>query len=315
VRKVRCYTRTLKTRVMSPIFRACVSLLLTAAALAAGPRTVHPIRVDSTLVLIPVSVTDPANQPVIGLASDQFQLFEGKTEQKGLRLFRDDAPLSVGIVFDASGSMTSKVVEARRAVAEFLKSANPEDEFFLVTFSGEAELTVPFTSDADEIRDRLGSAGTHGKTALLDAVYLALHNMARASNPRRALLVISDGDDNQSRYQESDLRAVLQESDVWVYTIGVFPAISHPIPEAAGDGSKLLTVLAEATGGRHFAIHRANQLPEAAATIALALRNRYVLAYRPALVADGKYHRVVVRLVERRGRHLTWRSGYYAPGR
>jgi Ca-activated chloride channel family protein len=272
------------------------------------------IRVHSNLVLIPVSVTDPKNQPVMGLASDNFRVFEGKVEQKVLRLSSDDAPLSVGIVFDTSGSMAGKLPKAREAVAEFLKGANPGDEFFLVNFNSTAELALPFTSNADEIQTRLTFANSKGRTALLDAIYLALHYMKRARNPRQALLVISDGGDNDSRYNERETRKMVQETDVWIYAIGIYPRGLQAFPEEERGGPKLLTDIAEESGGRHFAVHNPSELPEAAAKIGLELRNQYILAYSPAqMEADGKYRRVQVKMVEQRDLHLSWRPGYYAP--
>jgi Ca-activated chloride channel homolog len=272
------------------------------------------IRVHSNLVLIPVSVTDPKNHPVMGLASDNFRAFEGKAEQKVLQLSSDDAPLSVGIVFDTSGSMAGKLAKAREAVAEFLKSANSGDEFFLVNFNNTAKLVVPFTTNADEIQTRLTSANSKGKTALLDAVYLSLHYLKRAKNPRKALLVISDGGDNDSRYSESETRKMVKETDVWIYAIGIYPRGLQAFPEEERGGPKLLTDIAEESGGRHFAVHNTSELPEAAAKIGLELRNQYILAYSPTQIeADGRYRRVQVKMVEQRDLHLSWRPGYYAP--
>ncbi len=153
------------------------------------------------------------------------------------------------------------------------------------------------------------------KTALLDAVYLALHYMKSARNPRRALLVISDGgDEADSRYSERETRSMLQESDVAVYAIGIYARGMQMLPEEERGGPKLLTDLAEESGGHHVAVHNANELPEAAARIGLELRNQYILAYSPANPsADGKYRRVQVKLTEKRDLHLSWRPGYYAP--
>src|SRR5450432_898946 len=269
-------------------------------------------RVDSNLVLIPLSVTDRQNHPVVGLASDKFRVFEGKAEQKVMRLSSDDAPLSVGIVFDASGSMAGKLPKAREAVAEFLRNANPADEFFLVNFSGTAELAVPFTTDTDEIQARLRYADSKGRTALLDAIYLALHHMKSARNQRRALLVISDGGDNDSRYSQAETRKMVQETDVWIYAIGIYAGGFQASPEEERGGPKLLTDIAEQSGGRHFAVHNTNELPETAAKIGLELRDQYLLAYSPANTeADGKYRRVQVKLVPQRDLHLSWRPGYY----
>jgi VWFA-related protein len=251
---------------------------------------------------------------VVGLDAKSFRLFEGKAEQKVLHVSSDDAPVSAGIVFDSSGSMASKLPKAREAVAEFLKSANPADEFFLVNFSTKPELAVPFTTSAAEIRNRLMFADSKGKTALLDAVYLALHQMKDARNPRKALLIISDGGDNDSRYTEAEVRSLVRETGVWIYAIGIYAGAAPILPEEERGGPKLLAALAEETGGRHFAIHNAKDLPGAAAAIALELRNQYVLGYRPANSEhDGKYRKVQVKLVESGGLLLSWRPGYYAP--
>jgi VWFA-related protein len=277
---------------------------------AAGGR----LRVDSNLVLIPVSVTDPKNRLVTGLVPDQFRVFEGKAEQKVLHCSSNDAPLSVGIVFDSSGSMAGKLVKAREAVAQFLQTANPDDEFFLVNFSSKAELVVPFTTSTDDIQHRLMSAQSQGRTALLDAVYLALHYLKNAKNPRRALLVISDGGDNDSRYTEAEIKNEVRESDAWIYAIGIYDGHLQTFPEEDRGGPKLLTDLAEESGGRHLAVHSASELPEAAEKVGMELRNQYILAYSPANAErDGKYHRVQVKMADRSDLHLTWKHGYYAP--
>jgi VWFA-related protein len=304
----------------APVLLGAAALIGVLAAQAADegrPRSSGPdIRVDSLLVLIPVSVTGPGNRPVTGLASHQFRVFEGKTEQKVVCLSTDDAPVSVGIVFDASGSMTGKLPKAREAVRVFLQSANPDDEFSLVTFSSTAEVAVPFTSNAGDISARLLFADSGGKTALLDAISLALRYMKNARNARRALLVISDGGDNDSRYSGREMRTLLQEADVAVYAIGIYARGVPALPEEESSGPKLLADLAEQSGGRHFAVNSANELPGVAAKIGLELRSRYVLAYSPeGGAADGKYRRVQVKLVEPRDLHLSWRPGYYARGR
>ncbi len=272
------------------------------------------IRVDSNLVLIPVSVTDSRNQPVMGLTPDSFRVFEGKAEQKVLRLSSDDMPLSVGIVFDTSHSMADKVGHAREAVAEFLKLANPDDEFFLVTFNSTTEVSVPFTSSRDEIRSGLSSVECKGQTALLDSIYLALSYMNRARNPRKALLIVSDGGDNHSRYTETEIRRITRETGAWIYALGIYTRGRRILPEDERGGQELLTTLAAETGGRHLEIHQPGEMLSAAARISLELRNQYVLYYSPTNAqADGKYRRVHVKLVQGQAMNLSWRSGYYAP--
>lgn len=276
------------------------------------------IRVDSTLVLIPVTVTDPLNRLVTGLDREHFRVFEDKKEQSVVQFSSEDTPLSLGIVFDSSGSMGSKLLKSRQAVAQFFRTANPEDEAFLVTFNERAELTVPFTHDLGEIQSQLTFAQSKGKTALLDAIYLALHHMKNAKNPRKAILVISDGGDNNSRYTEKEIKNLVREADVQIYAIGIYEPMGSRMrtaEELAGPG--LLTDVAEQTGGRQFAVENLNELPDIAAKIGIELRNQYIIGYSPANQdRDGKYRRVKVTLVQPRGLpplRAHWRMGYYAP--
>jgi len=276
------------------------------------------IRVDTNIVLIPVAVTDPYSRFVTGLEKENFKLYEEKVEQEILQFSSEDAPLSVGIVFDTSGSMGAKLQKSRQAVAQFLKTANPEDEFFLVQFNDRPELTVPFTPDTEEIQNRLTFIQSKGRTALFDGVYLAMHEMTKARNGRRAILIISDGGDNSSRYTESEVRNKVRETDVQIYAIGIFEpsgARGRTPEELSGPG--LLAEVTEQTGGRHFAVDNLAELPDVAAKIGLELRNQYVLAYTPKNAArDGKYRRVQVKLVKTTGLpplKAMFRTGYYAP--
>lgn len=276
------------------------------------------IRVDTTLVLIPCSVSDPLNRFVTGLDKENFKVYEEKIEQEVSQFSSEDAPLSVGLVFDTSGSMGAKLQKSRQAVTQFLKTANPEDEFFLVQFNDRPELTVPFTPDSEELQNRLTFVQSKGRTALLDGIYMAMNQMKKARNPRKAILLISDGGDNSSRYTESEVRNAVREADVQIYAIGIFEPISgrgRTPEELAGPG--LLTELTEQTGGRHFAVDNLAELPDVAAKIGLELRNQYVLGYVPKNTArDGKYRRVQVKLVKTNGLpplRAMYRTGYYAP--
>jgi Ca-activated chloride channel family protein len=276
------------------------------------------IRVDTTLVLIPVAVTDPMSRFVTGLDKENFKLFEDKVEQSITQFSSEDAPLSVGIVFDTSGSMGSKLLKSRQAVTQFMKTANPEDEFFLVTFNDRPELVVPMTPDTEEIQNRLTFMTGKGRTALLDGVYMAMNHMKKAKNPRKAILIISDGGDNSSRYTESEVRNAVRESDVQIYAIGIYEPVASRgrTPEEMG-GPNLLRELAEQTGGKDFGVDNLAELPDVAAKIGLELRNQYVLGYTPKnLVKDGKYRRVQVKLVKTVGLpplKPAFRTGYYAP--
>ncbi|MBZ5582630.1 MAG: VWA domain-containing protein [Acidobacteriia bacterium] len=285
---------------------------------AEAQRARPDIRIDATLVLIPVTVTDPMNRFVTGLEKENFKLFEDKTEQAITQFSSEDAPVSVGVIFDCSGSMGSKLEKSRLAVAQFFKTANPEDESFLVQFNDGAQLVQPFTSNLEEIQNRLTFTQSKGRTALLDAVYLGLHEMKKGRNPRKALLIISDGGDNNSRYTESEIKNLVKEADVQIYAIGIYePVGSRGRTAEELEGPGLLTEIAEQTGGRQYAVENLNELPDIAAKIGVELRNQYILGFSPVNRArDGKYRRVQVKLTPPRGLpplRAYWRMGYYAP--
>lgn len=276
------------------------------------------IRVDTTLVLIPVTVTDPLNRPVTGLEKEHFRIVEDKVEQEITQFAADDAPLAVGLVFDISGSMGEKLRKSRQAAAQFFKSANPEDEFFLVEFNDQPRLSVGLTSNVEEIQNRLTFSQSKGRTALLDAIYMALHEMRKSKKPRKALLIISDGGDNSSRYTETEIRTLVRESDCLIYAIGVYESMggrSRTAEEMGGPG--LLSHIAEQSGGKHIPVDNVSELPDVAAKIGIELRNRYILGFTPKnALRDGKYHRVQVRIVQPRGLpplRASYRMGYYAP--
>jgi Ca-activated chloride channel family protein len=276
------------------------------------------IRVDKTLVLVNVTVTDPLNRFVTGLEKEHFKVFEDKVEQVITQFSSEDAPISIGLVFDTSGSMGPKLQKSRQAAAEFFKTANPQDEFFLVQFNDRPELTVPFTTDTDKIQSTLTFTQSRGRTALLDSVYLAMHEMKKAHNPRKALLIISDGGDNSSRYTETEIKNAVREADVQIFAIGIFEAMGARgrTPEEAS-GPSLLNELAEQTGGREYAVENIAELPDIAAKIGIELRNEYMLGYSPKnRERDGKYRRVQVKLNQPRGLpplKAYFRLGYYAP--
>jgi Ca-activated chloride channel homolog len=281
------------------------------------PKATATFRLDSNLVLVPVAVSDPRNRPVTGLEKEHFKLLDDKIEQIITHFAMDDEPVAVGLVFDISGSMGPKLRMSRYAASEFFKTSNIEDEFFLVTFSDQVKMMVPLTRDVQEIQNQLTFAQSKGRTALLDAIMLSMHEMKKTKKNRKALLVISDGGDNSSRYTESEVRAAVRENDVLIYAIGVFEGgggRGRTAEEAAGPG--LLNEIAEQTGGRHFPAD-ASELPDIAAKIGVELRNRYVLGYTPKdPQRDGRYHKVDIKIVAPRGfPKLTphWRTGYFAP--
>jgi len=302
-----------RARTIRRVLTACT---LTFAALAqSGPS----FRADSTLVLVPVSVTDPGNRYVLGLGREHFHLLEDGVEQTITHFSSEDAPLSVGFVIDASGSMGAKLSISRRAVGQFLKSMNPSDEAFLVEFSDRAEITLPFTHDMDRIERRVGTLTTGGLTAMLDAIHIAFDEMNKAANPRKALLIISDGGDNHSLYSSSQIEQLVREAGVQIFAVGVFEpfATLGLLTQAERDGPKLLSELAEQTGGRALAAVTDNEVPAIAARIGVELRNQYLLAYTPAnRTKDGKYRRVEIKLEQPEtlpALKARWRLGYYAP--
>jgi Ca-activated chloride channel family protein len=282
------------------------------------PKADTAFRADTTLVLVPVSVTDPSNRYVLGLEKQDFHLFEDDVAQTITHFSSEDAPLSIGLLVDTSGSMGAKLDTSRRAVIEFLKTLNASDEAFLVEFSDQAELAVSLTSNAGEIENKLTSVTSGGLTALLDAVHTGLQEMKRAKNPRKALLIISDGGDNNSRYTSSHIADLVREADVQIYAMGVFePVLSFGVTSAEMSGPKLLSEIAEQTGGRALAATNLRELPGIAERIGIELRNQYVLAYSPANKnRDGKYRKVQVKLDQPKALPLLkarWRLGYYAP--
>jgi len=268
-------------------------------------------------VLVPVVVTDAANRPVADLPRESFRIFEDKTEQQ-LRYFAwEDQPVSLGVVFDVSGSMKKVSAEARRAVSALIDGANPEDEAFLVSVASRSTLIVDFTRQLGTLAAQLPFAGAGGLTALIDGVWLALDRLPGAAHSRKALVVVSDGFDNYSRRSQSELIRRLRESDALVYAISIRdPQWGDREPIYGGSRVRLLEDLAEATGGRCFSAESAADLPPVASRIGRLLRSQYVLGFRPgALPADGRFHRIEVKLAQPPGGGkltASWRRGYLA---
>jgi Ca-activated chloride channel family protein len=274
-----------------------------------------PYKVDVSLVLVPVTITDPLNRLVTGLDRENFNLFEGKDQQEIKTFSSEDAPVSIGVIFDMSGSMGSKIERAREAVGEFFKTANPQDEFFMITFSDKPEEISDFTSSVDDIQGRLLYTVPRGRTALLDAIYLGVTKMRQAKYPKKALLIISDGGDNHSRYTEGEIRSMVKEADILIYAIGLY---DHYFPtEEERLGPSLLSDVTELTGGRAFTIDNPNDLADVSTKIGIELRNQYVIGYRPKNpVHDGKWRKIKVKLLPPKGLpplKVYAKTGYYAP--
>lgn len=275
------------------------------------------LRAETTLVVIPVTVTDASNRYVLGLGKDNFSILEDGVKQKISQFAAEEAPLSIGLLVDTSGSMGAKLGTSRQAAAEILNTMSAEDEAFLVEFSDKAQLAVPFTARRVDIDEKLASAESTGLTALLDAVEMGLQEMKHAKNARKALVLISDGGDNNSRYKPEEIQKLVREADIQVYCMGVFePFSTLGLGAAELSGPRLLTEIAEQTGGRAYPARSFAALPTIARKIAIELRNQYVLAYTPSRQEhDGKYHKVDVKLSAPPGLPALkahWRLGYYA---
>jgi len=276
------------------------------------------IKVDVSLALVNVTVTDPFDRLVTGLEKENFKVYEDGVEQEIVNFSSEDVPISIGVIFDMSGSMSDKVDKAREAAVQFFHTANPLDEFFLVSFNDRAQLTSPFTTSVDELQNRMMFTAAHGRTALLDAIYLGLSEMRGARNAKRALLIISDGGDNHSRYNETDIKSFLREADCQLYAVGIFDPVDirARTPEEA-EGPSLLTELTDMSGGRVFPVQNLNDLPDIAAKIGMELRNQYVVAYRPSNAKhDGTWRKIKVKLNPPRGLpplNVYAKTGYFAP--
>jgi Ca-activated chloride channel family protein len=277
-----------------------------------------PLKVDVDLALVNVTVTDPYNRLVTGLENDNFRVFEDNVEQEVVTFSAEDVPISIGVIFDLSGSMNNKVSKAREAAIQFFKTANPQDEFFLVSFNERAELTSSFTNSVEDLQSRMLLTSAKGRTALLDAIYLGLSQMRGARNAKRALLILSDGGDNHSRYNESDIKRLVKEADTQLYAIGIFDPLGYRTrtPEEL-NGPSLLGEVTEMTGGRVFSVENLNDLPDIASKIGMELRNQYVLGYRPSNKAhDARWRKVKIKLRAPRGLpplSVYSKTGYYAP--
>ena len=275
------------------------------------------LRRDVDLALVNVTVTDPYNRLVTGLDQENFRVFEDNIEQEITHFSSEDVPISIGVIFDVSGSMANKISKSREAALQFFKTANPLDEFFLVSFNERAELTSVFTNSVEDLQTRMSFMAAKGRTALLDAIYLGLSQMRGAHNAKRALLIISDGGDNHSRYSESDIKRLVKESDCQLYAIGIFDPFGYRsrTPEEL-NGPSLLSEVTDTTGGRVFAVENLNDLPDIAAKIGMELRNQYVLGYRPSNKNhDARWRKIKVKLRAPKGLpplNTFAKTGYYA---
>ena len=264
------------------------------------------LTVDSTVVLVPVTVTDAStDQPVTDLSAGAFRVFEDNVEQTVVSLHREEGPVSVGFIFDASASMKKRMTQSVAAIGQFLKTLMPGDEYFLVRFSDRPQLLTRFTDNPDDILSELSGVQPEGWTALNDAICLGVQQMKHAKNARRALIVLTDGGDNNSRYSDPEVRNLVRESDVRVYSIGLF------------ERPHFLEKLGMDSGGRAFWTHRLDDLPQTVEKLSDEFRNQYVIGYKPnQRINDGKYRSVrveILQTIKRMPLNVFWRRGYYSP--
>ena len=275
------------------------------------------LRIDSSLVLVPVHATSSAGTSITDLTAANFRVFEDGEQQKVASFSKEDAPLSVGLVFDASGSMSNKIRKSAEAAAAFFKTSNMHDEFFLVEFGEKPRLSMPFTPDSNQIYQKISHARPFGRTSLIDAIHLALLEMKNARNSRKAIVILSDGGDNRSRFTRGEVKGALIESDVQLFAMGIFDNddLAKHTQEERG-GPRLLDELAENTGGRAYPVDNLNDLASISTAIGDALRTEYLIGYTPTNPSrDGKYRHITVKVDPPQAppANVTYRRGYYAP--
>ena len=274
------------------------------------------VHADVDLALVDVSVTDAHDRPVTFLERDSFRIFEDNIEQEVVNFSSEDVPVSIGVIFDLSGSMANKFSYAKKAAVHFFKTLNQDDEGFLIGFSAHADLLSPFTNNIEELQNRLLTMSPSGSTALLDGLYLGISEMRNARNAKRALLLISDGGDNHSRYSEDEIKRLVREADIQLYAIGIFESGYHRRMLTDLNGPLLLSELTELTGGRVFTVRNPNELPEIATNIGTELHNQYILGYQPSnKTRDARWRKIAVKVHSLNGsQHLSVhaKKGYYA---
>lgn len=283
--------------------------LILALVPAAGQ---YALSVHSNLVTVPVTVTDRTGKPITGLGREQFAVLDDSEPREILAFSRQEGAVSMGIVVDLSGSMQSKLRHATSAVRAITDIAGPGDEAFLMTFGDRPEMRLAATPAVDSLATHLLTARPGGYTALIDAVYQGIHEMRATSNRRKALVVISDGGDNHSRYRESELRQRAIESDVQIYAISI---VESNRSDEEKHGAFLLQELSELTGGVHFTVRSRTQLPEVAAKLARAMKELYVIGFKPPAGTPGKWRKVRVQVNTPAAKSLrvASRTGYYTP--
>jgi Ca-activated chloride channel family protein len=276
----------------------------------------NPVITNTDLITLTVTVTDTYGRFVSGLGKSAFTVLDEKKPQEITFFSDDDAPVSVGVIFDVSGSMSGdKVSRAREALSKFIQTSHNMDEYFLIAFNSRAQLLLDKTRDGNAVLDKLTFVQTRNNTALYDACYLGVEKVQRGSHPKRALLLISDGQDNNSRYTYNELRRLLKESDVTLYGIGILSG--NDAGSGLGmQGQGILDELASVSGGKAFFPRSNAEMDDIFEQIALELRHQYSIGYKPANFAnDGRWHKIKVRVTPPRGLPRLFvrsKEGYYA---
>jgi Ca-activated chloride channel family protein len=306
-----------RPRLLLPIILFSLPLLCTAVIRAQERSTKDrnsTIKVDVDLVLVNATVSEPRGRMVTGLRQENFRIWEDKVEQKVEYFSSEDGPMSIGLIFDATGSMEDKISRARDAAVSFLKTGNPEDEFFLVTFSQSPRLAEGFTTDISRLQNHMIFTPAKGLTPLFDAVYLGLETMKSARNKRKALLLITDGEDNHSRYSFWDIKEFVKEQDVQIFVIGIINS-SGELAQGQ-DGRAVIEDLAQISGGQAFFPDSVDELEDICNKIAIELRNQYVLGYHSTNAAkDGKWRKIRLKINTPKGLptfSVHGKNGYYA---
>jgi Ca-activated chloride channel family protein len=281
-----------------------------------GNEIAGPVIVNTDLITFTVTVTDTYGRYVSGLGKNAFTVLDDKKPQEITFFSDDDSPVSVGVIFDVSGSMSGdKVRRARDALSKFIQTSHDSDEYFLIAFNSRAQLLLDKTRDGNAVLDKLTFVQTKNNTALYDACYLGVEKVQRGAHPKRALLLISDGQDNNSRYTFNELRRLLKESDVTLYGIGILSG--NDAGSSLGmEGQGILDDLASVSGGKAFFPRSAAEMDDIFEQIALELRHQYSIGYKPTDFAnDGHWHRIKVKVTPPRGLPKLFvrsKEGYYA---
>jgi Ca-activated chloride channel family protein len=265
---------------------------------AAAPPAAAPsddVRLDRDVVTISVTVSDPYGRFVTGLDKSHFEIYDDKIKQE-IKFFNDDdAPITLGIVYDVSGSMESKVSRSLHALRRFVETSHDDDEYFLVGFNQRAQLIRDFTTSGESVVNSLTLVSTEGRTALYDAAYIGIEKARQGRHTKKALLIISDGQDNNSRYTFSELRDLVREADVQLYAIGIVDLVRDN--ELGAYGESVLEELARSTGGRAFFPSSEEELVDVCTQIALELRHQYSIGYYPTTdIRDGRWHKIKVKV-------------------